>query len=74
MRLLLPTVVVAGLVLLTIIWASTLALQVPRHSRLQRGFHTASHRALVRSNWIRTAAWSARSLLVLAMVAAAMGA
>ena len=61
-----------GLGLLAVIWASTLRLQVPRHARLQRGFHAASHRALVRTNWIRTAAWTARSLLVLSMLAAAL--
>ncbi len=64
---------VAGLGLLGVIWASTLGLQVPRHTRLRRGFHADAHRQLVRTNWIRTAAWTARSLLVLAMLAAAMG-
>lgn len=43
--------------LLGLIWASTAFIQVPQHQRLTR----ANVPALVRSNWIRTAAWTARS-------------
>lgn len=46
------------------VWASTFFLQVPLHERLARGFDENAHSALVNSNWIRTAAWSAHSLLV----------
>ena len=51
---------ILGLALLAVIWGSTFALQAPTHSRLLRGFDAAAHRALVRTNWIRTAAWLAR--------------
>jgi hypothetical protein len=34
------------------------------HSRLARGFDEQSWRQLVRSNWVRTIAWSARAVLV----------
>jgi hypothetical protein len=52
--------------LLGAIWLSTFALQVPAHRRLSRGWHVATWRFLVRSNWIRTLLWSARvPLLVL---------
>jgi len=54
-----------ALALVALIWASTFLLQVPRHSLLASGFHPTAHVALVSSNWIRTAAWSARSTLLL---------
>ena len=55
----------AGLALLGVIWLSTAVLQVPRHAVLGRGYDPRAHRALVRSNWVRTAAWTARGALVL---------
>ena len=59
-----------GLALLTLIWISTGLLQVPLHNTLLRGFDATAHQRLVTTNWIRTLAWSARGLLVLAMLAA----
>jgi len=67
-----PGVVVAGAVLLALIWLSTAALQVPQHRRLERGFDVAAHHALCRTNWIRTAAWTVRCLLVLWMAGRVM--
>jgi hypothetical protein len=61
-----------GLGLLLVIWASTFLLQVPRHNTLTGGFEAAAHRALVRSNWLRTAAWSGRSVLVLLLLGRAV--
>lgn len=49
-----------GLGLLLLIWASTFFVQVPCHDRLQAGFDPTAHARLVRSNWLRTAAWSLR--------------
>lgn len=46
--------------LLAMIWASTAVIQVPQHQRLT----PETVPALVRSNWIRTAAWSTRTLLL----------
>jgi hypothetical protein len=54
----------AGLLLLAIIWLSTALVQVPCHDRLRAGFDAAAHRRLVTSNWIRTASWSARALML----------
>lgn len=54
-----------ALVLTVLIWASTFFLQVPLHEKLARGFDSETHAALVRTNWLRTGLWSARSLLVL---------
>ena len=50
--------------LLAVIWVSTFLIQVPLHGRLTRGFDATRHSALVRSNWIRTVAWSARGALL----------
>ncbi len=56
-----------GLVLLMGIWLSTWLWQVPAHRRLELGFDAATHRRLVRTNWVRTIAWSARGILALAL-------
>jgi hypothetical protein len=59
------TAVWFGIVLLAVIWWSTAFLQVPQHTILASGFNTLAHETLVRSNWLRTAAWSARGVLML---------
>lgn len=61
----------AGASLLALIWISTFAVQVPLHESLSRGFDPLLHRRLVRSHWLRTAAWTARSALALWWLAAA---
>jgi hypothetical protein len=50
--------------LLAVNWISTALIQVPLHRKLERGFEAEAHRALVRTNWLRTAAWTGRGLLV----------
>ncbi len=62
-----------GLALLLVIWLSTALLQVPRHTTLGRGWDAAAHRVLVAGNWLRTAAWTLRGVLVLWMAAMVMG-
>jgi hypothetical protein len=62
-------VAAAGLALVALIWASTFALQVPCHRRLAAGFDAGVHRRLLRSNWLRTVAWTARGVLVIAVAA-----
>jgi hypothetical protein len=47
-----------GLVLL--IWAATFLLSVPFHNRLARGYDYVAIDGLVRTNWLRTLAWTAR--------------
>ena len=56
-----------GLSLLGVVWLSTFALQVPEHKRLTAGFDPGAHQRLVRSNWIRTVAWSLRAAVALAI-------
>lgn len=52
-----------GLLLLALVWASTGLWQVPAHRRLEGGFDAATHRRLTTTNWVRTAAWSARGII-----------
>lgn len=53
-----------SLVLLGVVWLSTFFVQVPLHDALASGFDAEKHAALVRTNWIRTVAWSARGILL----------
>lgn len=54
--------------LLALIWASTAVLQVPAHSQLNEAHDAPTIRRLVRTNWLRTAAWSARGVLALVLL------
>ena len=62
----------SGLGLLAVIWLSTAFLSVPRHEALRHGFDASAHGALVATNWIRTAAWTVRSALLLVVLRAAV--
>ena len=65
---------VVGLALCAGVWASTWLLQVPQHGALERrGFDADVHARLVRSNWLRTAGWTARAGVALALWAALAG-
>jgi hypothetical protein len=55
----------AASALLCVIWISTAFLQVPRHNELARGWDARAHAGLVRTNWIRTAAWTARAAVLI---------
>ena len=57
-----------GLVLVLIIWVSTFLVQVPLHKKLGASFEADAQRRLVRTNWIRTAAWTMRGALILWMI------
>ncbi len=61
-----------GVVLLVVVWGTTMWLSVPQHDALARGFNASAHGALLATNWIRTVAWTARASVSLAMVARAM--
>jgi hypothetical protein len=49
---------ILSLLLIIVVWLSTLLIQMPCHARLERGFKLSVHQHLVRGNWIRTVAWS----------------
>ena len=62
----------AGLVMVGMLWLSTLAVQMPLHGRLARDGHARKAVAsLVRSNWPRTVLWTGRAVLSAWMLAAA---
>ena len=53
-----------GLILVGVAWGTTFFFSVPQHNILASGFDPQAHRTLVSTNWIRTLAWSARSILI----------
>ncbi len=59
---------VLGAVLLAGIWASTFLVQVPCHRVLEKEWSAPAHARLVRSNWVRTALWTARSAIAVALL------
>ncbi len=62
------TILWISLGLLAVIWLSTALIQIPSHRQLSTGFNASAHRRLVRSNWLRTVAWSGRGVLILLLV------
>ena len=66
-----PALAWIGLGLLGVIWLSTAVFQIPAHRRLESGLDLGTVTRLVRTNWIRTLGWTARSGLVLFMLAQA---
>ena len=51
--------------LLLFVWFSTFCLQIPEHIELSHGFSLKNIKRLILTNWIRTAAWTLRSILLL---------
>ncbi|MHC5109585.1 MAG: hypothetical protein ACYTHJ_06875 [Planctomycetota bacterium] len=62
------TWLVIGLGLVVVIWLSTAALQVPCHRRLVDGYDAEAIDRLVATNWIRTLAWTARSVIAILLM------
>lgn len=62
-----------GAGLLAVIHASTVFLQVPAHAALAESADQATIARLVRTNWIRTIGWSARTVVAVAMLLVADG-
>jgi hypothetical protein len=48
---------------------STVLIQVPQHARLADGHDDDIVRSLIAGNWIRTAAWTARGVLLAVVIA-----
>lgn len=61
-----------GCVLLAVVHGSTVLLQVPQHAALAHANDSARVTRLVRTNWIRTIAWTARGAVTLVMMMLAM--
>jgi predicted cobalt transporter CbtA len=55
--------------LLGVALLSTVFVQVPLHTRLAEGHDDEVVRSLISTNWVRTAAWTARALLLAAVLA-----
>lgn len=58
-----------GLALVGVLWASTFLVQGPLHGRLERWKEEGLIGRLVGTNWVRTAAWTARGVLAVVMMA-----
>ncbi|MDR9365548.1 MAG: hypothetical protein RI575_09435 [Balneolaceae bacterium] len=50
-----------GLAVVILIWLVTFFVQVPLHNRLSDGYDESTVQKLIKTNWIRTALWSAKS-------------
>jgi len=61
-----------GLALLAVALAATACWSVGAHRRLESGFDASTHRRLVATNWVRTAAWTGRGVIALWMAWRAM--
>lgn len=61
-----------SLALLGIADGVTAFVSAPLHGRLADRFDAGLHSRLVRTNWIRTCAWSARAFLLLSLTFAAV--
>ena len=63
--------VLIGGAVLAMMWVTTALVHVPLHRRLSSYWSIHDVGQLVRSNWIRTAGWSIRGLIVIVMLSAA---
>lgn len=54
--------------LLVVVWVATALWQMPLHQQLLAGYNEGRVRALTRSNWIRTFAWTGRALIMAYLV------
>ena len=61
-----------ALIPVVVVWSTTFLISVPLHGRLGAGWNPRVHRALVVTNWIRTAAWTAHGAMLLTTVAPAL--
>lgn len=60
--------VIVGLLIFAVIAVSTATLQAPQHAKLSSGFDRRAYEFLLKTNWIRTAAWTAYGMLGLWML------
>lgn len=64
---------IGGFLLIGAVWASTFLVQVPLLRVLAASKSDTAIRALVASNWVRTALWTARAVLAVLMLARSTG-
>ena len=58
----------ATLPLLALIWLSTWRIHIPLHRQLEENFSMRACERLVFTNWLRTVAWTLRSLFLLRLI------
>ena len=56
---------IVGIILLLIIWFSTIFFQIPFHNTLSSKFNENTLIMLINTNWIRTICWSVRGITLL---------
>lgn len=61
-----------GAALAVTAWIVTIFVSVPQHAILARGFDARALEALIATNWLRTAIWTARGGILLWALALAM--
>ena len=59
---------VVGGLLEAVVIGVTLRASIPAHEALTSGFEPDAHRVLLRTNWLRTWAWSGRGLIALVLL------
>lgn len=59
---------ILGLVLLGVIWFSTVVLQIPLHNTLAEGYDEQAVQRLTTTNWIRTIAWTLRGAIMIVLL------
>lgn len=57
-----------GGVLEIVVIAVTVRSSIPAHNSLSQGFDELAHRRLLRTNWLRTGAWTARGIIALILL------
>lgn len=60
--------ITTGLALVVVNWLSTATIHAPLHTHLSNGFDGAAIQRLVLTNWIRTAAWTLRGVIMCWMI------
>lgn len=58
----------AGGLLELVVIGVTIRSSIPAHEALSSGFSDDAHKRLLRSNWMRTAAWTSRGLIAIAVL------
>ena len=53
-----------NLLLILLIWMSTLLIQSPVHGKLEKGYSEQLIKRLIQGNWIRTILWTVHTFLV----------
>ena len=62
----------AGILCAVLVWISTLAIQVPKHQSLGGGRDDATIESLIKTNWLRTAFWTAHGVITLVMLSSSL--